>query len=136
MADNVALVQEAYDGFARGDAGPLVAILDENVEWHEAEHSTYWPGGPVRGPQAVLDGVIGPILRDFDGFRIDLVRLSSAGDTVLAEARYRGTARATGSSLDAQVAHVWDFADGKVVKWQQYTDTWQYAQVTGVEPRR
>jgi hypothetical protein len=27
MADNAALVQEAYDGFAKGDAGPLVAEL-------------------------------------------------------------------------------------------------------------
>jgi hypothetical protein len=34
MADNAALVQEAYDGFAKGDVGPLLAILDDNVEWN------------------------------------------------------------------------------------------------------
>ena len=37
--------------------------------------------------------------------------------------------------LDAQVAHVWDFRDGKVVRFQQYTDTWQFAQVTGITPK-
>src|SRR5687768_2678119 len=55
MADNVALVQDAYDGFARGDVGPLLSILGDNIEWYEAEHVTYWPGGAFKGPQAVLN---------------------------------------------------------------------------------
>jgi hypothetical protein len=50
MTDNVALVQEAYDGFAKGDVGPLLSILGENIEWYEAEHVTYWPGGAYKGP--------------------------------------------------------------------------------------
>jgi hypothetical protein len=29
---------------------------------------------------------------------------------------------------------VWDFHDGKVVRWRQYSDTWQFADVTGVVP--
>jgi hypothetical protein len=136
MADNVALVQDAYDGFAKGDVAPLLGILDENVEWNEAEHVTTWPGGPFRGPQATLEGVFGRIAQDFDGFRVDVNRISAAGDTVLVEGRYRATAKATGKPLDAQVVHVWDFQDGKVVTWQQYTDTWQWAHVTGVEPRQ
>jgi ketosteroid isomerase-like protein len=136
MADNVALVQEAYDGIAKGDVGPLVGILHEDVDWTEAEHGTWWPGGPFRGPQAVLEGVFARIPQDFDGFRVDINRITAAGDTVLVEGRYRGTAKATGKPLDAQVAHVWDFRDGQVVSWQQYTDTWQYAQVTGVEPKQ
>ncbi len=134
MADNAALVQEAYDGFAKGDAGPLVAILDDDVEWNEAEHSIHWPGGPFRGMQAVLEGVVGPLARDFDGFRIDVDRISVAGDTVFVEARYRATAKATGKALDALAAHIWDFRDGKVVRWQQYSDTWQFAEVMGFVP--
>jgi hypothetical protein len=82
----------------------------------------------------VLAGVVGRIPNDFDGFTIDLRRITGCGDTVLVEARYRATAKATGKPIDAQVAHVWDFRDGKVVRWQQYTDTWQFAQATGVAP--
>jgi ketosteroid isomerase-like protein len=80
--------------------------------------------------------VFARIPQDFDDFRVDINRITAAGDTVLVEGRYRGTAKATGKPLDAQVAHVWDFRDGQVVSWQQYTDTWQYAQVTGVEPKQ
>ena len=60
MADNTALIKEAYDGFARGDLAPLLGILDDDVEWFEAEHFTYWHGGAFRGPQAVVEGVSRP----------------------------------------------------------------------------
>jgi ketosteroid isomerase-like protein len=40
----------------------------------------------------------------------------------------------TGKPLDAQVAHIWDFRDGKAVRWQQYSDTWQFAEVMGFAP--
>lgn len=134
MADNAAMVQDAYDGFAKGDVGPLLAILHDEVQWSEAEHSTYWNGGAYTGPQAVLEGVIGRLAQDFENFQIEIKRMVSGGDTVLVEARYHAaSATATGRPLDAQVAHVWDFEDGKVVRWQQYTDTWQFARVTGVE---
>ena len=134
MNDNVAIVRGAYEAFARGDVAAVLAVLDENIEWHEAEHITYWPGGPFVGPQAVLDGLLARIPQDFDGFAIDVGRVVGCGDTVLVEARYHATARATGKPLDAQVAHVWDLRDGKVVHWQQYSDTWQFAEVTGVVP--
>jgi len=82
----------------------------------------------------VLAGVIARIPQDLDGFRMDVSRIVASGDTVLVEARYRATAKATGKPVDAQVAHVWDLRDGKVVRFQQYTDTWQFAQATGVAP--
>ena len=132
MVDNVAVVRGVYEAFAKGDVSKLLEVLDEEVEWHEAEHVTYWPGGAFIGPQAVLEGVIARIPNDFDGFSIDVERITGFGNTVLVEARYRGTVRATGLQLDAQVAHVWDFRDGKAVHWQQYTDTWQFAQLMGV----
>ncbi|MGH7276807.1 MAG: nuclear transport factor 2 family protein [Candidatus Rokuibacteriota bacterium] len=135
MADNVGLVQGAYDAFAKGDVQKVLGLLGDKVEWYEAEHVTYWPGGPFVGPQAVVDGVFARIPQDFDGFRIDVRRIVGCGDTVLVEARYRATVKATGKPLDVQVAHVWDLRDGKVVRWQQYTDTWQFAQVTGVTPK-
>ena len=50
------------------------------------------------------------------------------------EGRYKGVAQATGKELDAQVTHVWEIDAGKLVKFQQYTDTWQFAQVTGEAP--
>ena len=134
MTDNVALVQEAYDEFAKGDVGPLLSILGENIEWYEAEHFTYWPGGAFKGPEAVLEGVISRIPQDFENFTINIRRILACGDTVVVEARYQATStKSSGKPLNAQVAHIWDFEGDKVVRWQQYTDTRQFAQLTGVE---
>jgi ketosteroid isomerase-like protein len=135
MADSVGIVRSVYEAFARGDVQTVLGLLSEKVEWNEAEHFLYWPGGPLIGPEAVLKGVFARIPGDFDGFGVDVRRLVGAGDTVLAEVRYRGTGKATGKRLDAQVAHVWDVRDGKIARFQQYADTWHIAQVTGVTPK-
>jgi ketosteroid isomerase-like protein len=135
MADNVTILKSGYEAFAKGDVATVLALFDPKVEWNEAEHVTYWPGASLVGGQAVVAGVFARIPQDFDGFRIEVRRMVAFGDTILVEARYRATAKATGQPLDAQVAHVWDFRDGKVVRFQQYTDTWQFARVTGITPK-
>jgi ketosteroid isomerase-like protein len=134
MADNASIIRGIYEALARGDVAAVLGVLHEQVEWNEAEHFTYWPGGAFLGPQAVVGGVFARLGQDIENFRIDVRRILAAGDTVLVEARYGGTVKATGKSIDAQVAHVWDLRDGQVVRFQQYTDTWQFAQVTGVAP--
>jgi uncharacterized protein len=135
MADNAALIQEAYAGFAKGDLSPLLGLFDENVEWFEAEHVTYWPGGPFKGAQATVEGVFARIPEDFENFTVNIRRILSCDDVVVVEARYQATSvKASGKPLDAQVTHVWDFANGKITRFQQYTDTWQFAKLTGVEP--
>jgi uncharacterized protein len=132
--DNVELVRGAYAAFAAGDVPAVLQLLDPNVEWYEAEHNPYSPGKAFVGPQAVLEGVVARIPQDFDGFRIDVQRLVGCGETVLAECRYGGTAKATGEPFDLQAAHIWDFRDGKVVRWQQYLDTWEWRRMFGTSP--
>jgi uncharacterized protein len=132
--DNVKKIRESYEAFATGDIPAALAMLDGQVEWSMAEHHTFWQAGPFIGPQAVLEGVFFKIMQTFDGFTVHVQRIVGCGNTVLAEVRYRATARATGKVLDAQAAHIFDFRDGKCVSYHHYTDTWQFAEVTGVTP--
>jgi ketosteroid isomerase-like protein len=81
-----------------------------------------------------VDGVFRRIPEDYDGFTIEVRRIVGLGDTVLVEGRYCGTVKGTGRRLDVQVAHVWDVHNGKVVRFQQYTDTLGVAQAAGVAP--
>jgi uncharacterized protein len=132
--DSVELVRGMYEAFAAGDVNAVLEAQDENVEWYVAEHSPYHPGKAFVGRQAVLEGVLARIPQDFEGFRIEVRRVVGCGETVVAENRYHATGRATGMPLDIQVAHVWDIRDGKVVRWQQYLDTWELGRVLGVSP--
>lgn len=135
MADNAALLQDLYESFAQGDVPAVLAAMDPKIEWNEAEHVTFWPGEAFIGPDAVVQGVFARIPATFgDTFRIEITRIQDCGSTVVMEGRYKGVAQATGKTLDAQVTHIWDLSEGKVVKFQQYTDTWQFAEVTGETP--
>jgi len=51
-----------------------------------------------------------------------------AGDSIIVTGRYSGAYKATGKKIDAQFAHFWTLAGGKVTRFQQYTDTLQAAQ--------
>jgi ketosteroid isomerase-like protein len=48
------------------------------------------------------------------------------------EGRYTGKYKSTGAAIDAQFVHSWTLRGGKVVAFQQYTDTPQWQQVTGL----
>ena len=129
---NVQVIEGLYEAFAKGDIETILGTLDPKVEWFEAEGVVYDPGRAFVGPEEVLNGVFGRIVQDYDGFTVTPHNFIDGGDSVVVEARYRGHWKATGKDLDAQVAHVFDLRDGKIVRFQQYTDTGQFEKVTGV----
>ena len=79
----------------------------------------------------MLAGVFARIAADWDGFEAVPEELLDAGDTVVALGRYRGTCKATGGKINAQMVHVWRIADGKATAFQQYADTLMVARAMG-----
>lgn len=128
--EDKATIQGMYDAFGRGDIATVLAALDLEVEWWEAENFMYADGNPYIGPQAVLQGVFARIGAEWEGFSVSPKELLDAGDTVVGRGYYSGKFRGTGRDVRAQFAHVFSFRDGKVVKFQQYTDTAQFKEAT------
>jgi ketosteroid isomerase-like protein len=127
--ENVALVEAIYAAFGTGDVPGVLARMSPDIVWNEAENFPYADRNPYLGPEAVLTGVFARIGEEWDGFTVLPEDLLDAGDTVVVLGRYTGTCKATGRTLDAQLVHVWRIEDGKVVRFQQYTDTLQAARV-------
>ena len=127
-SDNITLIQDTYAAFTRGDGDAVVAAMHDDIAWDEAEHSLWHQPGGYHGPADVLSNVFGRIPEQFRDFRVIPQRFHGAGDTVIVEGRYQVTAM-TGDQLDAQVCHIWTIRDGKVGRFQQYTDTLHFAQV-------
>ncbi len=48
-----------------------------------------------------------------------------AENKVLATLRYQAKHKATGKMIDSQTAHLWTLRDGKIIGFQQFTDTKQ-----------
>lgn len=135
MSENLAIISSVYDAFSRGDIRAALSCIHERIEWNEAEHVTFWPGRTLLGHQEVIDGLFARIPETFGStWRIEIERIHDCGATVIMQGRYHGVARSTGKALSPQVAHIWDLENGKVVRFQQYTDTWQFAEATGIAP--
>jgi len=128
---NVDLVRSIYQAFAAGDVPGVLGRMAPDMVWNEAENFPYADGNPYRGHDAILAGVFARLGSEWEGFAAIPDEFLDAGDAVVVLGRYRGTCKATGRSLDAQLAHVWRVADGKATAFQQYTDTLQAARVTG-----
>ena len=129
--DNVALVRGIYEAFGAGDVPAVLGAMSGDIVWNEAENFPLADRNPYVGPQAILEGVFARLGSDWEGFAVDPQDYLDAGDSVVVLGRYRGTCRATGKPVDAQLVHVWRIEDGKAKAFQQLTDTLQFARATG-----
>ncbi len=119
---NVGAVRRSYEAFARGDLDAVVADMDPQIEWHQAQGLPH--GGVYRGLEAVRRAIFDPLDDEWwDDFRAEPHELLDAGDAVVVLGRYSGRAKATGKPLDVPFAHVWSFRDGKAVLFRQFLDT-------------
>jgi len=125
------IVRGLYEAFGKGDVPAVLGSFDPTIQWREAENFLYADGNPYVGPQAVADGVFQRIVSDVEDFAVVPEHFVESADTVVVEGRYKGKMKATGVPVDAQFAHVWELRNGKVVRFQQYTDTKQWGQAAG-----
>lgn len=129
--ENVKIVQSMYEAFARGDVPFVLGSLDANIEWREADNFIYADRNPYIGPNAVLEGVFMRLGAEWDGFSVAPEEFLDAGETVVVCGHHSGTYKKTGKQVHAQFAHVWTLRNGKAVKFQEYTDTAQFAMAVG-----
>jgi steroid delta-isomerase-like uncharacterized protein len=126
--ENVSVVNNAYKSFAKGDVPAVLASLDSNVVWNEAENFLYADGNPYKGHDAVVNGVFARLGSEWDYFKLADIKLyEMSSDYVLSTGRYQAKYKKNGVVIDAQFAHLWKLKDGKVISFQQYTDTKQVA---------
>ena len=126
MPQSKELVKQLYDAFAKGDVPTVLGAFDPAIEWREAEGYRYSDRNPYVGPQAVAGGVFQRLVAELDDFHIAVQNMIESGDTVVVEGRYTCTVKETGTPVDAQFAHVWELKNGRVKRFQQYTDTDQW----------
>ncbi|BCS35751.1 hypothetical protein TBR22_A49850 [Luteitalea sp. TBR-22] len=122
-------IKAAYAAFGRNDPSVLFGAMDPAIEWREAPGNPLADRNPYVGPQAIGEGVFGRLLAAIDGFTAVPHTWIDGGDHVVVLGDYGGTMKATGATIAAPFCHVYRFADGKIVAFQQYTDTEQWARL-------
>ncbi|HZS09948.1 MAG TPA: nuclear transport factor 2 family protein [Blastocatellia bacterium] len=125
---NIGLIKRIYEAFNHGNFPAVLDLFDQAVEWVAADNSPLADRSPYYGLDEVREGVFMRIAAGFPGLTIRVDELIDAGDKIVMLGVYQGVRKATGKQIQAQVAHIWTPAAGKVIRFQQYTDTWQLAE--------
>lgn len=132
MSANLDIVKGIYASFAKGDVGAVLGAFAPDIAWREADGFLLADGNPYIGPAAVATGVFQRCVTLVNGFAAVPANFIDGGETIVVEGRYTGAWAADGKPLNAQFAHLWTLRNGKVVRFQQYTDTRQWATLAGV----
>jgi ketosteroid isomerase-like protein len=121
MPNNSEIIRGLYEAFAKGDIPTVLGGLAPDVSWTDAEGFPY--GGTYIGPNSVLENVFMKLGSEWEGYSAVPREFVSEGDTVVAIGDYSGKYNATGKSFSAPFVHVWNFQNGKVIRFRQFTDT-------------
>jgi ketosteroid isomerase-like protein len=125
---SLGVVKSLYEALAAQDEVRIMDLLHPEVEWIQNEG---FPGGGRRlGAKTVLSEVFGRLARDWEGWGADVQEWLDvpAQGTVIALGAYRGTCRRTGRPMRAVFAHVYRVMDGRIYRFEQYTDTAKIAE--------
>lgn len=125
------IVMALYAGFDSGDMDAVLALMADDIVWHEAENNKLADHNPYVGPQAVLEGVFARLGEDFEGFAVEIGTVIEDGYTVVMQGRYRARAKASGIEINPQIVHWWTLKDGKIAAYQQHVDTFALARALG-----
>jgi uncharacterized protein len=130
--ENMELIRGMYASFTRGDIHAALAQMDQHVDWRQADNFIYADRNPYLGPQAVLEGVLIRFASEWQDFTVTPEEWLDAGNHIVVLGSYCGTHKETNREVRAQFAHIWGVTHGRVVRFQQYTDTKQFADAVAV----
>ena len=131
--DLVEVVRRGYDALNRGDVEAALADIDPQIEWQ-----TYLVPGPGGGLYRGHDGVRelwADVRHVFGGYRNDPEELIDAGDRVVAFVCIRGRGSRSGVEVEARIAHLFSFRDGRIAKVQSFEDRNEALREAGLPPR-
>ena len=119
---NIDAVRLSYARFAEHDLDGALAMMDEDIVWHQAQGLPH--GGYYRGIDEVRRNIFDPLDAEWwDVFTADPDEFLDAGAEIVVLGRYRGSAKQTGKELDVPFVHIWSIRDGKAVRFRQFLDT-------------
>ncbi|MGO9576183.1 MAG: nuclear transport factor 2 family protein [Terriglobales bacterium] len=124
MASNLETAKKGYELFQRGDVPTLIKdIIDDNCTWISPGPKDKLPwAGSIKGKQEI-GKFFGKIAENWDFTDFTPHDFLEKGDTVVAIGTSSGRAKKTGKTVKNEWVHVLKYNNGKLVFFQEYSDT-------------
>jgi ketosteroid isomerase-like protein len=121
--DNTQLVQEGYATFSRGDIPGLLNMCTDDVVWITPGPPDQLPAAGMRHGRAEVAQFFS-VLKDTEEVeQFEPREFIAQGDKVVALIKYRSRIKATGRTVDTELAHVFTLRDGKIAEFREFFDT-------------
>jgi ketosteroid isomerase-like protein len=116
---NLAVVEEAFEAYYRGDVGRAAELADPDIVVNQPaempETETF------HGPQGFIEA-IEKWEGEWDDFRVERLSTRAVGDHVLTTVRQRGRGKGSGAEVEGVFTFVFTLRAGKLVRWQMFAD--------------
>jgi uncharacterized protein len=125
---NVEVVRALYQVMNQQDVRRYEELVHPDAEWISDPRLAM---APRRGREAILDFFMDQA-EMFEDPRVEVERLSAAGERVLAFVRVTAHGRASGAGVDIRIGHVWTIREGLVVRGEGYGDRDEAVRAAGL----
>ena len=125
---NYEAIKAHYAASDRRDVEAMMAPITEETRWTEMAGFPY--AGTYIGSGAIIAGAFKRIGEEWDDYAFSLERLIDGGKTIVGIRTSSGRYKNIGKAMTARVVHVWDMEEGRVVNFEQLTDTRLVAEAT------
>ena len=126
MSDNssVQTVKAAYDAFGRGDIKALLALVDENVEWHAVKGAEgAAPHAGARRGRAAVEQFFSQLAESMEVRKFEPKEFIADGEQVAVVGEYEWVIRTTGKPMKSDWVMVFTVRSGKVTRFREWTDS-------------
>jgi ketosteroid isomerase-like protein len=114
--NNAALIQQAYDAFARGDVPAVLSFLAPDITWHVPGRSPL--SGDYKGHQEVVGFFTTSMSLSGGTLRVAVDEILAHGERVIALTTV--TADRDGRTWSSPEVHVWWVVNGRAVDFREY----------------
>ena len=112
-----------YEAFETRNAERLLGLLHPDFVGEVTPGLPKHWGGDYRGPDDMLRNCWARVFAELDTRPVPEELVATEDDRLLVIGHYRGTARESGRAHEARFAHVLEFADGRIARLIQITDS-------------
>jgi ketosteroid isomerase-like protein len=131
MTTNIEIVQQAYAAFAKGDVAGILANLDPEIVWENPGPDTIAYFGWHRGHAAVATNIFGFLHENMQFSVFEPYEFLVSADRVAVLLRVQSSVPRTGAQLKEEAVHVFTFKNGKVVRFQDFQNSYNVAKALG-----
>jgi ketosteroid isomerase-like protein len=121
--DNTKLVQEGYAAFSRGDVQAVLNMMADDVVWVTPGPRDILHMAGERHGRAQVAEFFSTLNEAEEVERFDPHEFIAQGDKVVALVSYRSRVRATGRTIETELAHVFTLRNGKIAEFREFFDT-------------